>query len=247
MSFQKSGGKNKQAGGGNRVKLYSDFYHSDIILASPLGLNLCCFAADDDGSGSDDDGTARKKPNDIDFLSSVEILLIHHADLILMQNWDHVNTITSRGLNRQPTSNHSTIDTPSTDLPSPTLPADPSARCSSGYQLPPSPPPPPIASATSGPPSSRRSSGRRTDPPPGRSPNRSTTASKSTRSSTSPPTSISSPYATTSRRSGRPSSPSPSTRGSARYPAAGPGSPRGGNRSCCTPAGRTFSGGTGSG
>merc|ERR1719491_1022553 len=110
MSFQKSGGKNKQAGGGNRVKLYSDFYHSDIILASPLGLNLCCFAADDDGSGSDDDGTARKKPNDIDFLSSVEILLIHHADLILMQNWDHVNPITSRGLNRQPTSNHSTID-----------------------------------------------------------------------------------------------------------------------------------------
>lgn len=55
------------------VTLYSEFYSSDLIIASPLGLRQIV--------GADGD-----KDRDFDFLSSVEILVIDKADVLMLQN-----------------------------------------------------------------------------------------------------------------------------------------------------------------
>ncbi|WOL17177.1 U3 small nucleolar RNA-associated protein 25 [Canna indica] len=77
------------------IKLYSDFYTSDIIVASPLGLITKIGEADID------------KEKDVDYLSSIEVLIIDHADVISMQNWSHVNTVMEQ-LNRTPSKQHGT-------------------------------------------------------------------------------------------------------------------------------------------
>ncbi|XP_034833734.1 U3 small nucleolar RNA-associated protein 25 homolog isoform X2 [Maniola hyperantus] len=59
------------------LKLYTDFYSSDILIASPLGLRMIVGA-----EGEDD--------RDYDFLASVELLVLDQADVFLMQNWDHL-------------------------------------------------------------------------------------------------------------------------------------------------------------
>ena len=66
------------------VKLYTDFYKSDCILASPLSLKLHLEREDDN-----------------DFLSSIEICTILHSDVLLMQNWDHVMGV-MKAINQQP-------------------------------------------------------------------------------------------------------------------------------------------------
>ncbi|KAH7108368.1 DUF1253-domain-containing protein [Auriculariales sp. MPI-PUGE-AT-0066] len=66
------------------VKLFSDFYSSDIIIASPLGLRLSI--------GKEKTG---------DFLSSIEILVIDQTDVLTMQNWEHVQFVFS-SLNELP-------------------------------------------------------------------------------------------------------------------------------------------------
>jgi U3 small nucleolar RNA-associated protein 25 len=62
------------------VKLFSDFFDSDIIVASPLALATRL------AEGGGEEGGAA------DFLSSVEIALVERADMMLMQNWAHVAT-----------------------------------------------------------------------------------------------------------------------------------------------------------
>ncbi|RCK59270.1 U3 small nucleolar RNA-associated protein 25 [Candida viswanathii] len=62
------------------LKLYSSFYSSDIILASPIGLSMILENPD-------------KKKRQYDFLSSIEVLIVDKSNQIEMQNWDHVNTV----------------------------------------------------------------------------------------------------------------------------------------------------------
>ncbi|XP_019428789.1 PREDICTED: U3 small nucleolar RNA-associated protein 25 [Lupinus angustifolius] len=71
------------------IKLFSDFHTSDIIVASAL-----CLANKIEEAGSN-------KDKDVDFLSSIEVLIIDHADVIAMQNWSHVHTVIEH-LNRLP-------------------------------------------------------------------------------------------------------------------------------------------------
>ena len=62
------------------VKLFTDFFKSDIILASPLGLKMACTNEDGD-------------MDEADFLSSIEICALLRSEVMLMQNWDHVNDV----------------------------------------------------------------------------------------------------------------------------------------------------------
>ncbi|KAI5664894.1 hypothetical protein M9H77_24217 [Catharanthus roseus] len=80
---------------GRRIRLYGDFYSSDIIVASPLGLITKIGEAE------------AEKDKDVDYLSSIEVLIIDHADVILMQNWSHVNTVIQQ-LNQMPSKQHGT-------------------------------------------------------------------------------------------------------------------------------------------
>ena len=69
-------------------KVFSQFYESDVIVASPLGLRL-----------------AIEKDRDADFLSSIEVLIMDQMDVMTMQNWDHVQFVLSH-LNQIPKKAH---------------------------------------------------------------------------------------------------------------------------------------------
>ncbi|KAG4306486.1 hypothetical protein PORY_000474 [Pneumocystis oryctolagi] len=74
------------------LKIFSDFYSSDIILTSPLGLRLLI------------DEKGNKKKNR-DYLSSIEIVIIDNANSLQMQNWEHVLYIFNN-LNMLPNETH---------------------------------------------------------------------------------------------------------------------------------------------
>ncbi|GAA94542.1 uncharacterized protein L969DRAFT_83896 [Mixia osmundae IAM 14324] len=70
------------------IRYFSEFYSSDIIVASPLGLR-----------------TAIEKEDDADFLSSIEIVLADQLDVMSMQNWEHVQFV-FKHLNQIPKESH---------------------------------------------------------------------------------------------------------------------------------------------
>ncbi|KAK6181114.1 hypothetical protein SNE40_009044 [Patella caerulea] len=73
------------------IKLYSHFYLSDLIIASPLGLRTIIGAEGEKG--------------DHDFLSSIELLILDQTDVFLMQNWDHLTQIINK-MHQQPKTGH---------------------------------------------------------------------------------------------------------------------------------------------
>ncbi|XP_048433046.1 U3 small nucleolar RNA-associated protein 25, partial [Pyrus x bretschneideri] len=77
------------------IKLYSDFYTSDIIVASSVGLLKKI------------DEAKLNKEKDVDYLSSIEVLVIDHADVVTMQNWDFLKSAVEQ-LNRIPSKQHGT-------------------------------------------------------------------------------------------------------------------------------------------
>ncbi|OBA21090.1 U3 small nucleolar RNA-associated protein 25 [Metschnikowia bicuspidata var. bicuspidata NRRL YB-4993] len=74
------------------VKLYASFFNADVLVASPLGLSMIL----------EDPKQAKRE---YDFLSSIEVLVVDHANQIEMQNWDHVATVL-RYVNRIPKNSH---------------------------------------------------------------------------------------------------------------------------------------------
>ncbi|XP_041969728.1 U3 small nucleolar RNA-associated protein 25 homolog [Aricia agestis] len=76
------------------LKLYTDFYSSDILIASPLGLRMIV-------------GAEGEEDRDYDFLASIEVLVLDQADVFLMQNWDHLLHVLDH-LHLQPRKTHGT-------------------------------------------------------------------------------------------------------------------------------------------
>ncbi|XP_075963643.1 U3 small nucleolar RNA-associated protein 25 homolog [Anarhichas minor] len=74
------------------MRLYSPFYSSDIIIASPLGLRTVL-------------GAEGESKRDFDFLSSIDLLVVDQADVLLMQNWEHVLHV-MKHINLQPLDPH---------------------------------------------------------------------------------------------------------------------------------------------
>ncbi|SGZ49098.1 CIC11C00000000308 [Sungouiella intermedia] len=62
------------------IKLYSSFYSSDVLIASPIGLSMIL-------------EDPKQSKRQYDFLSSIEVMVIDNANQIEMQNWDHVGTV----------------------------------------------------------------------------------------------------------------------------------------------------------
>ena len=78
-----SGGADKGSSGsekGTYLRLYTDFYQSDIIIASPIGLKYII---------ENNETTTLN----YDYLSSLEIIYLYHCDIMYLQNWDHINYI----------------------------------------------------------------------------------------------------------------------------------------------------------
>ncbi|KAJ6521901.1 digestive organ expansion factor [Mycena vulgaris] len=72
------------------VKMFSEFYGCDIIMASPLGLRRSI-----------------EKEKSADYLSSIEVLVVDQLEALTMQNWEHVKFVMSH-INKLPKDSHNT-------------------------------------------------------------------------------------------------------------------------------------------
>lgn len=79
------------------LKFYANFYDADIIVASPLGLDMIVNRSETDKNV--------KNPPEYDFLSSIEIVIVDQADAMFMQKWQHVKNIFDK-LNLTPKQSH---------------------------------------------------------------------------------------------------------------------------------------------
>ncbi|KAK8040697.1 hypothetical protein PG991_000485 [Apiospora marii] len=75
------------------IKYFSQFYSSDILIASPLGLKMAI-----ESGGKD-------KKMDYDYLSSIEMVILDQADALLNQNWQYIEFVLEH-LNMQPREAH---------------------------------------------------------------------------------------------------------------------------------------------
>lgn len=82
----------------NKIKLYTSFDESDIIVCSPLGLKL---------ANTSDNVSANNKV--YDFLSSIEIVLMDFSEIFLYQNIQHLEEILSF-VNKMPKNNQNIND-----------------------------------------------------------------------------------------------------------------------------------------
>jgi U3 small nucleolar RNA-associated protein 25 len=74
------------------IHFFADFMDSDVIVASPLGLQR---VLDDPEKGGPKGGAA-------DPFSSIEIAIVLRAHVILMQNWDHALQLFQEAVNSMP-------------------------------------------------------------------------------------------------------------------------------------------------
>ncbi|PVF96106.1 DUF1253-domain-containing protein [Serendipita vermifera] len=89
------------------IKLFSDFYSSDIILASPLGLRELIEKEKQVPFITFSCRTINLPHRSADYLSSIEIMVIDQLDVLTMQNWTHLQLILSH-LNTIPKESHDT-------------------------------------------------------------------------------------------------------------------------------------------
>ncbi|KAA8496510.1 U3 small nucleolar RNA-associated protein 25 [Porphyridium purpureum] len=86
------------------VKLFADFYESDCIVASPLGLVRLFESAGSKGAIhgkatklQEKGGAVTESSKSIsDFLSSIEVCIVDDTETLLMQNWEYVLTVFER-------------------------------------------------------------------------------------------------------------------------------------------------------
>ena len=77
------------------IKLYSSFYQSDIIIASPLALKKVL------SNKNDEDNVKNAKKYDFDFLSSIQICVVDSVEHIYMQNLEFLIHVLNH-LNEKP-------------------------------------------------------------------------------------------------------------------------------------------------
>ena len=87
------------------MKLFTEFYSSDIIVASPLGLRLVIDGGSERAVAGEGSKKRKKQAADFDFLSSIQLVIIDQADIMSMQNWEHLQVVMEH-LNRIPTAAH---------------------------------------------------------------------------------------------------------------------------------------------
>lgn len=102
-------GKVKSKNKGVGLRLFSEFYSSDIIIASPIGLRFVLENHPGKVKSDKDGKTSSKSSVASDFLSSLECIYLHQADVLHMQNWEHVEFVLKHS-NRLPTMNSTQID-----------------------------------------------------------------------------------------------------------------------------------------
>jgi U3 small nucleolar RNA-associated protein 25 len=84
------------------VRLFTEFYGSDIIIASPLGLRMSIEKEGYVTFYSCYIFHLQNTSRNFDFLSSIEILVADQVDALTMQNWEHTQVCVSRRARTRP-------------------------------------------------------------------------------------------------------------------------------------------------